>query len=407
MECARQRSFATWRLRIFRQLALSHQPRIPRRCLTCSRAQLAGADEVSSREYDSPRADSEETRPSQKLPQSPILTHLRQGKKHRKRQPTQEDLEPLANNPWAVALASPVRQCTVTGARLPRDLLGEWGLVPRPGTESTYMLPVGTLKDYLRGNIPSISRSTPATEVTEQGGSDEDKKLSGQPPLSDAPVPARTPRRPLVFRMSDHYLIYEVLSKRLTKKSGAVPMATRLLSFRWRHPQGPMTLRDEKNVVWRKDMPGYLLERMRDDVVKKFENLYRSYPTLGAKDGVWNVLDHDGPPDSTAADAEERLQSVDRAECGAVLSQLPPGALQSQEELPYGNETEGSVWMLPGTDKYVPNLNLSVLLGSHLTRLREGVAAQHFQNPYLFFRPDDKDGVEALLALCKLQNYIS
>ncbi|KAJ5161173.1 hypothetical protein N7492_006565 [Penicillium capsulatum] len=401
MECASQRCLKTWRILIFRQLTLAHQPRHARRALSSSCAQRAETDEASPLTVDRPHSDSNNLRPSQRLPQSPIVAHSGQRKKQRKRQPTREDLEPLAKNPWALALASPVRQCTATGARLPRALLGEWGLVKRPGTESNYMLPVSVLQDYIGGKRVSVSAST-----SESGKSIPEKPDEhGQSSVSGAT--RENPQRRLVFRMSNNYHLQEVLTKRLPMLSSKVPLAARLLSFRWRHPQGPITPHEEKNIVWRKDMPEYLLQRMREDVIKKIEKVCLSYPVVGAEDGVWNILDHNERGGSIVADSLQRLKTVDRMECGAIITLSPPDALTPQEKLPHNGPISGGVWMLPEIHQCVPYFNLSVLLGPELMKLRDGIAAQHFKSPCLFFRPDDDEGVEALLALCRLDHYIS
>lgn len=277
--------------------------------------------------------------------------------------------------------------------------------MPRPGTESTYMLPVGVLKDHLKTNKVSVPRFTPVSMAGGASESDGPEESSGEHPLSGNSTPSEPAGRRLVFRISDHHLIHQVLSKRLPQKSAKVPLAARLVPSRWRQSQGPIGQREQKNIVWRKDMPEYMLDRMRKDVIKKLEDVYQSYPILGANDGVWNILD-DERTVSGEANATERLKPLDRMECGAVLSQSPSESLHQEGDLSSGNETQSGVWTLPGTDTYVPNLNLSDLLGSHLTSLREGVAAQHFQNLNLFFRPDDEGGIEALLALCKLQHYL-
>src|SRR5436190_20827977 len=62
---------------------------------------------------------------SKSLVQSPLFIRAENGPKQRKRRPTKEDDDRLRRNPWAMALASPVRKCSATGARMPAEFLGE------------------------------------------------------------------------------------------------------------------------------------------------------------------------------------------------------------------------------------------------------------------------------------------
>lgn len=390
MECARHRvSFATWRLLIFRQLlAASHQPHIMQRPFTRS----GPVHNEASFDSEATVPDTKRIPPSQRLPQSPLVTHPRnEPKKHRKRQATKEDLEPLAKNPWAVALASPPRLCSITGARLPRALLGEWGLVQGPNEESLHMLPVGLFKDSLTSRGTSKSTS-PESEPPSVEASTQNEVDSIVRPLHN-----EQPRHQLVLRMVDRLPLLRKIAPPLGGGSSKRPTVTKLLPFRWKHPNGPITMRMERSMVWRENMPEFVLRHMQLDVARKLEKTCKRYARLGAPNGVWNVLEMQEYSDSALEDALGSLQSVDRVECGAVLllGPFPEGTLFSETA------------MLPQTQRTVPVFNIAELLSkSDLRNLRD-TAASHFQHTALFFRPDDPLSIETMLSLWKLKRFLA
>lgn len=390
MECTRHRvSFATWRLRVYRQLlASSHPSRITQRSFTTS----ARAHETSTEAEATVNPDTKRIPPSQRLPQSPLVTHPRnEPKKHRKKQATREDLEPLAKNPWAVALASPPRLCSITGARLPRALMGEWGLVQGPNEESLHMLPVGLFKDSLVGRGTSKPTS-PEDESPSVEASTQNEEAASVRPLHN-----EQSRHQLVLRMVDRLPLLRKIAPPLGGGSSKRPTVAKLLPFRWKHPNGPITMRVERSMVWRENMPEFVLRHMRLDVARKLEKTCKRFARLGASNGVWNVLEMQEYSDTALEDALRCLQLVDRAECGAVLLLGP---------FPESTLFSGTI-LLPQTQRTIPVFNLSELLtDSHLRKLRDA-AASHFQHPALFFRPDDPLSIETMLSLWKLKRFLA
>lgn len=390
MECARHRvPFATWRLHVYRQLlATSHPPRVTQRSFTRS----ARAHETSTEAEATVNPDTKRIPPSQRLPQSPLVTHPRnEPKKHRKKRATREDLEPLAKNPWAVALASPPRLCTVTGTRLPRALMGEWGLVQGPNEESLHMLPVGLFKDSLAGLDTTKSTSpegeSPSVEASTQNEDD----------ASVRPLHNEQSGHQLVLRMVDRLPLLRKIAPKLGVVNSKGPVVTKLLPSRWRRPAGPITSRLEHSMVWRENMPEFVLRHMQLDVARKLEKTCKRFSRLGASNGVWNVLEMQEYSDPGLEDALRCLQSVDRAECGAVLLLGP---------FPESTLFSGTI-LLPQTQRTVPIFNLSELLSNaDLRKLREAVAS-HFQHPALFFRPDDPVSIDTMLSLWKLKRFLA
>lgn len=367
-------SFATWRLRTFRQLlATSHQPRITHRPIS-----------------NSPRHEAPETKPdpetdippSQRLPQSPLVTNMRTGpEKQHKSRPTKAGLEPLSKNPWAVALASPPRMCTLTGARIPRDILGEWGLVKKPTTDLNYMLPVGLLQN-------SLARKSTPVQTPDPG------KPTGENESSITPVRNEKMGRTLFLRMVDSLSFLRIVAPIFVRNAGKKPAITKMVPYRWKHPYGPITAKEEKNMVWMKDMPEYVLMHMRRDVARKLDKARERW-ALGGEDGVWRVLDAQEFSGAGLVDALGRLAPIERAECGAVIL-LHPG------------EVEGDLNEVvhPQTQKKVPVFDLSKLLAkSDLETLRR-TEAPHYQQAALFFRPEDPLSIRAMLSLWKLKQFL-
>ena len=78
-----------------------------------------------------------------RLPISPVVRRRRVPKPQRKSKPS-EDQRALNSDPWAQILASPVRHCTGSGARLPIALLTNWGFMRHPDEKTkVYVMPHG------------------------------------------------------------------------------------------------------------------------------------------------------------------------------------------------------------------------------------------------------------------------
>lgn len=144
-------------------------------------------------------------------------------------------------------------------------------------------------------------------------------------------------------------------------------------------------------------MADYVLQQRRSDVVKKLEKARRRYTRLDIPGGVWNVLDIQEVSIPALEDALQRLGSFDRMASGAVLLLAP---------FVNGESCPGTVFN-PSTQSHVPVFDLSTLLSaSDLAKLRD-TEAPHFQNVSLFFKPDDRVGVETMLSLWKLQRFMT
>lgn len=115
------------------------------------------------------------------LPVSPLVQTLE--RKNTKKSPFKGgEEEELAHNPWAKMLASPIRLCSATGVRLPRDLLVPWGLAKNPATEEVYFMPtelaeLDSLKDKRKISKPVTARR-PTTAEESLSNQDADSSSS-------------------------------------------------------------------------------------------------------------------------------------------------------------------------------------------------------------------------------------
>ncbi|KAJ5639300.1 uncharacterized protein N7484_007162 [Penicillium longicatenatum] len=375
MDCASHRiPLGIWRLRIYHQLLSTSQRSQPHRSFSSKTRQNQSQDGAS-------------IPPSQRLPQSPLLTRLSPGSNQKpdpKLMPEKAGLEPLAKNPWALALASPMRTCSLSGARMPRALMGEWGLVRKPNTEEMYLLPVDLLRESLEG------RNTKGQNQSQNAAAAED----------NSPMKARKEKfgRQLVFLMTNFMSSLRAISKPLGKTGGKKPAVSRLIPFRWKHPQGPITAREERQLVWMDNMPEYMLRHMRSKVVKQLVAACLKSNHLGAANRVWSAIEMQVYSHSALSEALDRLEPMEQMECGAVI-------------LLGGHKNENSSGSFPKSvilsqnQRGVPVFDLSTLLShSDLAKLREAVP--HFHQSALFFRPNNKAVSELMLSLWKLKQFL-
>lgn len=383
MECLHQRmTYASWRLQVFRRLLLSDRVNTLR---TISTSRQTEAQRHGEREdaIQNEKPESKPTRktyvqkktprPSELLPQSPLFTHPAPGpEKKRKKRPTLEDVDELRRNPWAVALASPPRMCVVSGTRIPKAFLGDWGMVQRPDSDGLWFMPVGLLKDEL-----SAAR--------------EEEKKTQEPPSERKPTFNNTLRM-LTLRIIDRLPILKDITGPLSRNVGAKKSRLmRLIPFRWKHPHGPITAREEKQFVWREDMPDFVLGRMRIDVLKKL----KSVP--GKR--FWRTVDLDGYSEDALIGGLKNMEAIERVGCGGLL------VMGRQDKSNGAVSSLPDFVTLPQTQSKVPVFDLSLLFSE---ADMEELKSYHprFSSSALFFRPDNSVTVDAMLALWKLKGLL-
>lgn len=407
MECVGTRiPYAKWRLSAFRQLLATSQAQAASRGISTSR-QTDQLNEITlGTKTDNSNPNS--VPPSQRLPQSPLLTRPRSGtEKNRKRRPTTQEEADLLKNPWALMLASPARMCSVTGARLPSALMGTWGLVRQPNSDKLHMMPVGLLQDSLQSNKTKKLGSSPEPTISgQQETPDPEKQGQEEDPLDTSPIPTSPDKqtgRQLVLRIAEILPLIQSISAPLSKKGGKRPPIMRLLPFRWKHPQGPVTAHEEKRIVWSEDTPEFMLRRMRDVVVKKLGAVLEKYKRVGTSNGVWRALDLPEYSDAALKEALGSLERFDRMECGGVL------LLGSKNSATAGHTSQSSGSLdsvaLTQTGSKVPVFDLSVLFSeSDMNKLRESHG--QLQHTALFFRPEEQLGIDAMISLWKIKRLL-
>lgn len=257
------------------------------------------------------------------------------------------------------------------------------------------MLPVRLFKDFLAGQ--DGPRSTiPDDNISSAQAATQDGVGSGNAP-SVRPLQKGQPKHQLVLRMVDRLPFLRKISPGLAGGNTKRSTITRLLPFRWKHPQGPITTRVERSMVWREDMPEFALRHMQLDVTRKLVRISKRYSRLDAPNGVWSVLEMQEYSDIAVEGALERLQSMDRVECGAVLLVGP---------FPAGTSFSETV-RLYQTQQSIPVFNAAALLSESDLRKLRNAAVPHFQNTALFFRPDDPMSIETMLSLWKLKRFVA
>ena len=184
------------------------------------------------------------------LPVSPLVQAFERARAP-KSLPKGAEKEVLATNPWATMLASPVRLCTATGVRLPKDLLVPWGLVRHPATEKVYFMPtelaeLDSLKDKRRqtshfaSSLPKIATIAEERPSNQEAGSsalsvnadsESDTEESGfelltsnnrktptalDTRLSEMPTATKAPKTPSMIYMLPFLPLLHHLTLRLT-----------------------------------------------------------------------------------------------------------------------------------------------------------------------------------------------
>ncbi|KAL2008851.1 hypothetical protein VTN00DRAFT_7045 [Thermoascus crustaceus] len=456
-------SYASWRLQIFRQIFLStselRSGKTFRRSISSTHQAWDSAPtqgkpkrrrgrprRVDKSEDTVSRNDStaETARPSQLLPQSPLITHARDPReKVRKKRASKEDIDRLRRNPWAVALASAPRMCSATSTRLPKAFLGDWGMVRRPNSDTLWFMPIGLLKDELKA-----AEAAGAVEKAENENKTEDESIGtaiAEDKATDSKSKTRDntskkknrPLRLLTLRLLDRLLlIKECTSQFMSSSSSKKARLSKIIPFRWKYPLGPITSREEKNMVWREDMPSFVLKNMRKEAVKELEKVCWQDGNLNTADGVWRVIELREANEAALIEGLKGMQHLENMEWGGVLIMGPDSEAQStssssgpetgeetsedpsspspspdpQTQLPHPESCSFASPFpdyvhLPQRGRKVPVFDLTVLL-SDADRAELRRRHPRFRNNALFFRPGGNITVDAMLALWRLKGFV-
>ncbi|KAI0434575.1 hypothetical protein F5Y09DRAFT_337525 [Xylaria sp. FL1042] len=209
-----------------------------------------------------------------RLPLSPIMdpsywdaTTRHQAPKAKMGKATNSVERQFRKNPFARALATPVRQCTGSKTRLPSFFLQDFNLITHPETGQPWWVPRSLAWDE---TAESQQEETPSDEQdnteTELGKSDAfgetpsaTQSLNIQPSHTKPYGPSAyvLARRDLLTAIGAKNSGYEHLPRRLFGGS-----SSRYVVF-------------ASKAVWRRDMSSVILDRMRQDIVKDLLYLSR------------------------------------------------------------------------------------------------------------------------------------
>jgi hypothetical protein len=308
------------------------------------------------------------------------------GRKIRKPQGTKADDARLQNNPWAVALASPVRFCNLTGVRLPQEFLTDMGLIQRtsPQPENTkrkkpgplWWMPTGLLKDELKA-IADLSKND----------------------IDAAPMMPPN-RKPAVMRVLSRSLLLEYTSSMMGPK-GDKTKPSRFIPVNWRVTHNKLSGEEVKAIIWRQDMFKFVLKYMGQNVVKSLKEAYRYENIKRDTADQWRAL---RLSDLSVTELIEGLRHIEMADMknGAVVILGDPE--DTETKTPFVSSFPDYV-TLSQTQSAVPVYDLSTLLSApDRDALRQCIP--RFGEKALFFRPDGPKSVDAMLAMWELKGFI-
>ncbi|KAL4939451.1 hypothetical protein BDV06DRAFT_198867 [Aspergillus oleicola] len=413
--------YSQWRLQILRQLFRSvdsSSPTFLSRRVYSNDAQAnlnttTSQDSQNNHSTNDTDTPSSTIPPSQSLPQSPILTNPHPGRdlRHRKkRRPIARDLNDLDTNPWAKALASPIRMCNITYTRMPKALMLDWGLVEGPVSSAEpshdpiasseasaspdanegenkdsklWFLPVGLLKDDLVNPF--------------------DKKKGSKEPVTSSHLGIRTvDRLPMLQKITK--------ATDNPRKRRYSDVLFPILPQRWKRPLGPMTEQDGERLVWRGDMPDFVARLKRREILEKLKHVSDTFKSQKTWSKTWISFDAQEPYSESALleglEREElaRKQTLHQMETGVFIifgnsCEIDAGAK------PVEAVTVPELVTLPETGRKVAVLDLRRLL---LPAEIEEIRAYHprFQKLAAILKPSNRLMADTILALWNLQGYL-
>ncbi|KAE8148664.1 hypothetical protein BDV25DRAFT_157885 [Aspergillus avenaceus] len=114
------------------------------------------------------------------------------------------------------------------------------------------------------------------------------------------------------------------LVRQLTKRAapagvGRKSPVVRLFPQRWKYPNGPYTGREEKMIVWRNDMPEFMLARLRSEAIKLIKSASDAFKRSDVPNGVWTSVDMEEYSEAALDEGLDYLEPIAHMGRGAVL----------------------------------------------------------------------------------------
>ncbi|KAG7009955.1 hypothetical protein G7Y79_00001g002270 [Physcia stellaris] len=298
--------------------------------------------------------------PSATLPLSPLmdpkLTAARERHRTPKPAPSERELsafsKKLRSNPFAQALATPVRQCRFTGLRLPEYFHLDFGLQSHPTTGKPW-------------HLPKLALTAESKAASEDTGAEEDAGLDEKSTLR--------------------------FISRLEKEK-----YRKLFPLRWKTGSNLET----REVVWRQDMDTYVLGLLRKDLLTNLKYIASrpvgymvgcgAYEQIGKHAQVGAALWlGDAAAEGPSSTGFEGTGSGGDTGAASEGSDGPPPAYA----------------MLDYRGRYIPLYNLRTLLGLEYLEQLKGLNAI-FQNKFVVVK-QKRNTVKIQLALWKLMGYLA
>ena len=325
----------------------------------------------------------------------------------------------LNKNPYAQALATPIRACQVTDTRLPTYFLQDFEIMAHPETRQPWWVPT-SLRKNLEDRDVTAGKDKGASIMTEEESEPKGKDLERGMDTAEHPTiePETTPSSealpsrtlslgPGVYTLSRQALL--IAMKR--PKSG------------WNMPPWKLFTTGSKlnsavarkvinHTSWRTDMEDFVLELMRRRVVEGLVYLVQRKRGYVAGCVDWEDAKMTGRQQAvilwtgcrTAGVERQVLSGTDAADESAQMVFSEDG---STEHYPDKDDPPGFATLTIGKDKphMVPVHNLLMLLGpKHLEDLRRKCPI--FEKEVLLVR-NKKITVDVQLKLWKLQGYVA
>ncbi|KAL4796989.1 hypothetical protein BDV19DRAFT_68624 [Aspergillus venezuelensis] len=419
--------YSQWRLQILSQLFRSvdsSSPTYLSRRAYFTRNDNAQADlnittpEDGGTEAGRNNANGSDTRastipPSQSLPQSPLLTNPHPGRdlRHRKkRRPTGRDLNNLDANPWARALASPIRMCNITYTRMPKALMLDWGLVEEPVSSMESSRDANAVSENSASSDTNAGKSEqsklwflPVELLKEDIASSHGKKRVGTGPLTNSQLRIRT-----VDRMP---LLREITTGTNTSRRRRYSdILYPILPQRWKRPFGPMTEQDSERLLWRGDMVEFVAKLKRREILAKLKYVSDTFRSQKTRSKTWMSFDAQEPYSESALleglaqEEMARKQKVHQMETGVFIIFGSKSGADTVTE-PVKTDTVPDIIALPETGRMVAVLDLRRLLPQ--ADLEE-IRAYHprFQKSAAIIKSSNRLMADTILALWNLQGYL-
>ncbi|OTB02602.1 hypothetical protein M426DRAFT_322523 [Hypoxylon sp. CI-4A] len=197
------------------------------------------------------------------LPLSPVMdptfweaTRRHQGPKPKPGKAQNSVERQLRANPFAKALATPVRMCSVTRARLPSFFLQDFNVVAHPETNKPWLIPHSIIPE----EHPTAEESDTGSiqeAISEADSQGNERSLEDVKSTTTSATENGKPHGPASYVLARQ----DLLSSFTTQGTDFYQGYKRVVGVtaRYRNLAG--------KVIWRQDMDTYILDMMRQDIV--------------------------------------------------------------------------------------------------------------------------------------------